>query len=68
MLSVLSSTKSQNSDSEAMNNPRQLDVELIDVYRARRALDYLVAFNFASIMAKVTRIAVSGRVQSVALN
>src|ERR687894_3129976 len=27
---------------EAMRNPRDLDVDLIDAYRARRALDYLV--------------------------
>ena len=28
----------------AMDNPRQLDAELIDAYKARRALDYLVGF------------------------
>jgi DNA topoisomerase-1 len=30
---------------EAMQHPRALDEDLIDAYRARRALDYLVGFN-----------------------
>src|SRR5947199_4553445 len=29
---------------EAMRNPRQIDMELVDAYLARRALDYLVGF------------------------
>src|SRR5258707_11013113 len=30
---------------EAMRNPRQIDMELVDAYLARRALDYLVGFT-----------------------
>jgi DNA topoisomerase-1 len=32
---------------EAMQHPRELDVDLIDAYRARRALDYLVGFTLS---------------------
>ena len=31
---------------EAMAHPRGLDEDLIDAYKARRALDYLVGFRF----------------------
>ena len=34
----------------AMDNPRQLDFELIDAYRARRALDYLVGFSISPVL------------------
>ena len=32
---------------EAMRRPRQLDEDLIDAYKARRALDYLVGFTLS---------------------
>ena len=35
---------------EAMNQPRALDDDLIDAYRARRALDYLVGFTLSPIL------------------
>src|SRR3954465_353917 len=35
---------------EAMKHPRQLDTDLIDAYRARRALDYLVGFTLSPIL------------------
>src|SRR6476619_7609157 len=34
---------------EAMKHPRALDENLIDAYRARRALDYLVGFTLSPI-------------------
>ncbi len=34
----------------AMEQPRQLDMELIDAYRARRALDYLVGFSISPVL------------------
>jgi DNA topoisomerase-1 len=53
---------------EAMRNPRQLDVDLIDAYRARRALDYLVGFTLSPILwRKLPGAKSAGRVQSVAL-
>ena len=52
----------------AMDNPRQLDVELIDAYRARRALDYLVGFSISPVLwRKLPGSKSAGRVQSVAL-
>src|SRR6185369_15914193 len=35
---------------EAMKRPRELDEDLIDAYRARRALDYLVGFTLSPIL------------------
>ena len=53
---------------EAMANPRQLDEDLIDAYRARRALDYLVGFTLSPILwRKLPGAKSAGRVQSVAL-
>ncbi|MDC3234990.1 type I DNA topoisomerase, partial [Candidatus Puniceispirillum sp.] len=52
----------------AMDNPRQLDAELIDAYRARRALDYLVGFSISPVLwRKLPGSRSAGRVQSVAL-
>src|SRR6476661_2633401 len=54
--------------SEAMKKPRGLDEDLIDAYRARRALDYLVGFTLSQILWRKLHGAKSaGRVQSVAL-
>ena len=53
---------------EAMQNPRGLDLDLIDAYRARRALDYLVGFTLSPILwRKLPGAKSAGRVQSVAL-
>lgn len=54
--------------SEAMRNPRALDEDLIDAYRARRALDYLVGFTLSPVLwRKLPGAKSAGRVQSVAL-
>ncbi|MGZ2411583.1 DNA topoisomerase I [Sphingomonas sp. F9_3S_D5_B_2] len=53
---------------EAMKKPRGLDHDLIDAYRARRALDYLVGFTLSPILwRKLPGAKSAGRVQSVAL-
>jgi DNA topoisomerase I len=53
---------------EAMARPRQLDEDLIDAYRARRALDYLVGFTLSPVLwRKLPGAKSAGRVQSVAL-
>src|SRR5438270_3335249 len=53
---------------EAMKKPRGLDEDLIDAYRARRALDYLVGFTLSPILwRKLPGAKSAGRVQSVAL-
>jgi DNA topoisomerase-1 len=53
---------------EAMSHPRGLDEDLIDAYRARRALDYLVGFTLSPILwRKLPGAKSAGRVQSVAL-
>lgn len=52
----------------AMENPRQVDQELVDAYLARRALDYLVGFNLSPVLwRKLPGSRSAGRVQSVAL-
>jgi len=53
---------------EAMQRPRELDTDLIDAYRARRALDYLVGFTLSPVLwRKLPGAKSAGRVQSVAL-
>lgn len=53
---------------EAMKHPRELDQDLIDAYRARRALDYLVGFTLSPVLwRKLPGAKSAGRVQSVAL-
>ena len=53
---------------KAMENPRALDDDLIDAYRARRALDYLVGFTLSPVLwRKLPGAKSAGRVQSVAL-
>jgi DNA topoisomerase-1 len=53
---------------EAMAKPRGLDEDLIDAYKARRALDYLVGFTLSPILwRKLPGAKSAGRVQSVAL-
>ena len=53
---------------EAMAAPRALDDDLIDAYRARRALDYLVGFTLSPVLwRKLPGAKSAGRVQSVTL-
>ena len=53
---------------DAMANPRDIDVPLVDAYLARRALDYLVGFNLSPVLwRKLPGARSAGRVQSVAL-
>ncbi len=52
----------------AMENPRDLDLPLIEAYLARRALDYLVGFTLSPVLwRKLPGSKSAGRVQSVAL-
>ncbi|MEP2783685.1 MAG: type I DNA topoisomerase [Pseudoruegeria sp.] len=53
---------------EAMKNPRDVDMELVEAYLARRALDYLVGFNLSPVLwRKLPGARSAGRVQSVCL-
>ena len=53
---------------KAIENPRQIDIPLVEAYLARRALDYLVGFNISPILwTKLPGSKSAGRVQSVAL-
>src|ERR1700712_3841269 len=53
---------------EAMKTPRGIDMELVDAYLARRALDYLVGFTLSPVLwRKLPGARSAGRVQSVAL-
>ncbi|MDG3577067.1 type I DNA topoisomerase [Rhizobium sp. YJ-22] len=53
---------------DAMAQPRDIDIALVDAYLARRALDYLVGFNLSPVLwRKLPGARSAGRVQSVAL-
>ncbi len=53
---------------EAIDNPRDLSMPMINAQQARRALDYLVGFNLSPLLwKKVQRGLSAGRVQSPAL-
>ena len=54
--------------SEAFNNPREIDSNLVNAYLARRVLDYLVGFSLSPVLwRKMPGAKSAGRVQSVAL-
>lgn len=53
---------------DAIQNPREVSMALVDAQQARRALDYLVGFNLSPLLWKKVRPGLSaGRVQSPAL-
>ena len=53
---------------DAVANPRQISLDLVNAQQARRALDYLVGFNLSPLLWKKIRRGLSaGRVQSPAL-
>ena len=53
---------------EAIQNPRDLALDLVDAQQARRALDYLVGFNLSPLLwRKIKQGLSAGRVQSPAL-
>ncbi|MCA1748752.1 MAG: type I DNA topoisomerase, partial [Sphingomonadales bacterium] len=53
---------------DAIAHPRAIDDNLVDAYRARRALDYLVGFTLSPVLwRKLPGAKSAGRVQSVAL-
>ncbi len=52
----------------AVQNPRQISLDLVNAQQARRALDYLVGFNLSPLLWRKIRPGLSaGRVQSPAL-
>jgi DNA topoisomerase-1 len=54
--------------SDAIAQPREISMDLVDAQQARRALDYLVGFNLSPLLWKKIRYGLSaGRVQSPAL-
>jgi len=53
---------------EAVENPTEVDMQLVDAQQARSALDYLVGFTLSPLLWRKIRSGLSaGRVQSVAL-
>ncbi|UXX78842.1 type I DNA topoisomerase [Reichenbachiella carrageenanivorans] len=58
----------KNAISKAINNPRALNVDLVNAQQARRVLDRLVGFELSPILWKKIKTGLSaGRVQSVAV-
>jgi DNA topoisomerase-1 len=58
----------RNAIREAVEQPRDLSLDLVNAQQARRALDYLVGFNLSPLLWKKVRQGLSaGRVQSPAL-
>jgi DNA topoisomerase-1 len=58
----------RNAVRDAVDNPRDLSLDLVNAQQARRALDYLVGFNLSPLLWKKVRRGLSaGRVQSPAL-
>ncbi len=65
---VVFNSITKNSVVKAIENPRELNQNLIDAQQARRALDYLVGFTLSPVLwKKLPGSRSAGRVQSVAL-
>ena len=53
---------------KAFDNPKTIDLNMVNAYQARRALDYLMGFTLSPVLWKaLPRSKSAGRVQSVAL-
>ncbi len=58
----------KNAIRDAVENPREISMDMVHAQQARRALDYLVGFNLSPLLWKKVRAGLSaGRVQSPAL-
>lgn len=63
---VVFNSVTENSIKSAMESPRHIDMELVDAYLARRALDYLVGYRLSPVLwRKLPGARSAGRVQSV---
>ncbi len=51
----------------AIENPREIDTNLVDAYMVRRALDYLIGFGISPLLWRRNLGKSAGRVQSVAV-
>ena len=51
----------------AIENPREIDINLVDAYLVRRALDYLIGFSISPLLWRRNLGKSAGRVQSVAV-
>ena len=53
---------------QAVNDPKEIDLNLVEAYQARRALDRVVGYELSPLLwEKIARSLSAGRVQSVAL-
>ena len=65
---VVFNSITKNSILEAIKNPRDINIDLVNAQQARRALDYLVGFTLSPVLwRKLPGSKSAGRVQSVAL-
>jgi len=68
ILRVVFNEITQKAVQHAVDNPREISMDLVNAQQARRALDYLVGFNLSPLLWKKIRRGLSaGRVQSPAL-